>query len=60
MATANEKQFEKKLASLGKKERRDYFEYLTKHYFNIDPKLQSFYDLLSYFFVGMESNERIE
>ena len=37
-------QFEKKLASLNKKEKGDYFERLTKYYFKIDPKLQSFYD----------------
>jgi len=36
--------FEKKLTSLKNKGKGDYFEYLTKYYFNIDPKLNSFYD----------------
>ena len=34
--------FEKNLTTLNKKEKGDYFEYLTKHYLKIDVKYQSY------------------
>ncbi|MDB9710273.1 DEAD/DEAH box helicase family protein [Salibacteraceae bacterium] len=36
--------FEEKLTSLNNKEKGDYFERLTQYYFNLDPRLSSYYD----------------
>lgn len=36
--------FEQKLTSLNNKEKGDYFERLTQYYFNLDPRLNSYYD----------------